>query len=54
VRCTDVVAPEDGYACGACPDGFNGDGQNCYDIDDCAVENSRLYAGAMATVRTPE
>ena len=35
--CYDEGAPSTGYTCGACPDGFDGDGEtcSCSDIDDC-------------------
>ncbi|XP_078677339.1 von Willebrand factor D and EGF domain-containing protein-like isoform X2 [Branchiostoma floridae x Branchiostoma belcheri] len=32
VPCTNVV---DGFECGDCPDGYNGDGMNCQDINEC-------------------
>jgi hypothetical protein len=35
VTCTDVPAPGTGYTCGACPAGYEGDGETCTDIDGC-------------------
>ena len=35
VECTDVPAPDDGFACGDCPSGSTGDGATCTDIEDC-------------------
>ena len=29
-----MKAPASGYICGACPDGYKGDGRNCELVDD--------------------
>uniref|UniRef100_H3B8Y7 Mucin 4, cell surface associated n=1 Tax=Latimeria chalumnae TaxID=7897 RepID=H3B8Y7_LATCH len=33
--CEDRKAPEEGFSCGACPDGLSGNGRECFDIDEC-------------------
>ena len=33
-ECIDMEAPASGYICGACPDGYKGDGRNCELVDD--------------------
>ncbi|XP_078665918.1 uncharacterized protein LOC144908255 isoform X2 [Branchiostoma floridae x Branchiostoma belcheri] len=33
--CTDMVAPEHGFECGPCPNGLDGTGEKCYDINEC-------------------
>jgi len=36
VLCTDVAPPDVGRTCGACPAGYEGDGVDCTDVDECA------------------
>ncbi|XP_072000223.1 uncharacterized protein [Engystomops pustulosus] len=38
--CSDNLAPEDGYTCGSCPEGLVGDGENCYDYNECYFNTS--------------
>ncbi|XP_078665878.1 uncharacterized protein LOC144908217 [Branchiostoma floridae x Branchiostoma belcheri] len=33
--CTDMVAPKHGFECGPCPNGLDGTGEKCYDINEC-------------------
>jgi hypothetical protein len=35
VTCHDVAAPATSFSCDPCPDGFDGNGETCTDIDDC-------------------
>ncbi|XP_077996690.1 uncharacterized protein LOC144449997 [Glandiceps talaboti] len=35
VTCTDLPAPKTGYECGDCPSGLTGDGEKCFDVDEC-------------------
>ncbi|XP_019632704.1 PREDICTED: uncharacterized protein LOC109476260 [Branchiostoma belcheri] len=35
VVCTDRVAPEDGFDCGPCPNGLDGTGEKCFDVNEC-------------------
>ncbi|CAH1264799.1 MUC4 [Branchiostoma lanceolatum] len=44
VTCEDLPPPAgiDGYVCGECPAGFEGDGQNCTDIDECLTDEGSL------------
>ncbi|XP_051873390.1 mucin-4-like [Pristis pectinata] len=35
--CKDHPAPLEGYTCGPCPDNLEGDGEKCYDLDECQV-----------------
>ncbi|EDV27739.1 uncharacterized protein TRIADDRAFT_53736 [Trichoplax adhaerens] len=37
VNCTGKIAPESGYSCGSCPNGLEGDGEKCYDVDECLM-----------------
>ncbi|XP_078670160.1 uncharacterized protein LOC144910683 isoform X25 [Branchiostoma floridae x Branchiostoma belcheri] len=49
VNCTDVPAPGVGYTCSACPDGTEGDGTKCRDIDECT--NGTHQCGPKAQCR---
>lgn len=42
---------DDAPACGACPDGTEGDGINCADIDECATGTSQCDEDPRATCR---
>ena len=42
VQCNDVPAPGAGFVCDPCPSGFHGDGVECFDIDDCALDANGL------------
>ncbi|XP_072895124.1 uncharacterized protein [Hemitrygon akajei] len=33
--CKDQPAPLEGHTCGPCPDNLQGDGEKCYDLDEC-------------------
>ena len=44
VTCTEEA---DGFSCGACPDGLEGDGQTCTDIDGCAI--APCFEGVVCT-----
>lgn len=39
VECIDLAPPDEGYACGPCPDGYEGDGESCSDIRECETDN---------------
>jgi hypothetical protein len=39
VECTDLAPPDEGYICGPCPDGYEGDGETCSDIPECETDN---------------
>ena len=51
VQCVDVPAPGAGFVCGPCPDGYEGDGFECYDIDDCVVHHQ--YTGVAIPNTNP-
>ncbi|XP_078693848.1 uncharacterized protein LOC144923323 isoform X2 [Branchiostoma floridae x Branchiostoma belcheri] len=45
VTCTDLPPPadmEDGFTCGDCPLGYEGNGTSCQDIDECELEEATL------------
>ncbi|CAH1245436.1 SCUBE1 [Branchiostoma lanceolatum] len=45
VPCTDLPPPagmEDGFTCGDCPPGYEGNGTSCQDIDECELEEATL------------
>ncbi|CAH1253065.1 MUC4 [Branchiostoma lanceolatum] len=44
VTCEDLPPPAGmhGYVCGECPTGFDGDGQNCTDTDECLTEEGSV------------
>ena len=37
VECLDVPAPGVGAMCGACPDGYTGDGEKCFGTNLCTL-----------------
>ena len=45
VECLDVPAPGVGAMCGACPDGYTGDGEKCFgkDLTSCFVLVNCIY-----------
>ncbi|XP_066276369.1 uncharacterized protein [Branchiostoma lanceolatum] len=49
VNCTDVPAPGVGYTCSACPEGMEGDGAKCRDVDECT--NGTHKCGPKAVCR---
>ncbi|KAK3271689.1 hypothetical protein CYMTET_19974 [Cymbomonas tetramitiformis] len=56
VTCVDQVAPASGYMCGDCPPGLQGDGVECGDIDECALDEGGCWMleGAVDPVERTE
>jgi hypothetical protein len=49
VLCTDAAPPEEGFTCGSCPVGYEGDGVTCTDVDECAANNGGCLDGTTCT-----
>ncbi|XP_074632006.1 uncharacterized protein LOC141890434 isoform X2 [Acropora palmata] len=51
VSCIDLPPPanESGYTCGPCPNGYSGNGAECLDIDECAVNSSGCNQNCVNT-----
>ncbi|KAK3262204.1 hypothetical protein CYMTET_28925, partial [Cymbomonas tetramitiformis] len=57
VECTDAVAPEQGFSCSECPEGYEGDGETCRlcmlrvsILDSTAVDGKETKVGERALV----
>ena len=49
VLCTDAAPPKEGFTCGSCPIGYEGDGETCADVDECATNNGGCLDGTTCT-----